>query len=800
MDLKFALRSLRRNPAFALLAITILALGIGANTAIFTVIHAVILRPLAYKNPDRIVAIGSTYKHEGGYGRLSGPDFLDYRKQNTAFESMAAYGADATSVVINSTAEFAGMCGVSQGFLETMGVEPVQGHGFGPNDWNREIGDVALVSEGFWARHFGSEQFVPGEKLKAFDTSIEIIGLLPSTFHFPDAVATEIWIPIAVDASERSAHNYWVVGRLKSGISVEQAQAQLTGIADRLAKAYPASNKDMDVHVTPLRDYNVRNVKTSLYILLGAVLLVLIIACANVANLLLARGSGRLRELAIRTALGAAQSRIVRQLLIESSLLAFAGCIGGILIAAAALPALLALSPKYVPRLEQVRIDLPVLGFCVAAGVVATLLFGLAPALSASRVDPNDSLRIGGSRGIFGGAAGALRQLFVTAEIAVCVVLVVAAGLLLKSFAAITSVDLGFRPEKLLLAEMGVADANSHNRRHLYETFLRPLLARLAASRQVQAAAIISVPPGNLSARSTGQYIVSRESMQHFRIGGPEAGFLVISPAYFRAMGIPLLTGRSFSERDDSNGPLVAIISESLARRSFPRKDPVGQAILCGWDENSQKWMTIVGVVRDVRVDTPNQPPDAEIYMPYLQHRIGEVNVLVKDGRNPAQLAGMFRSYVRELNPEVPVKFSTMQARLSSAVAAPRFSSILISIFAALALVLAIIGIYGVMAYSVGRRTAEIGLRLALGADRRQVLRMVLRQGLKLTFIGLLIGAAGAVAATRVLKSQLFGISTSDPATYVFTFALLAAAGALASWLPAWRASRTEPLEALRQE
>ncbi len=796
MDLNIALRSLRRNLAFTVLAVIILGLGIGANTAIFSVVHGVILRRLPYHDPDRIVSITTAFKNRGRYGQVSGPDFADFLNQSTAFVSMAVYDAGVTSVVSNSSAEFAGVAEVSQDFLQTIGVQPIEGRPFARSDHGKA--EVALVSESFWQRHFGNQPLTSGRSLRIMNISLEIIGILPEGFHFPEESATDVWIPIADNLQQvsRSAQNYRAIGRLKAGVSVRQAQAQLTAIAERLSRAYPGSNTNKGVFLTQLVNFTVRNVRTSLYILLGAVALVLLIACANIANLLLARGAGRVRELAIRAALGASQLRLIRQLFVESLVLAGAGCAAGILFARAGLPALLALAPKYVPRLDQVRMDPSVLLFCIATGAAASFLFGLVPAFQASRIDPNEGLRAGGSRGIIGGATGTLRQVFVAAEVALCMILLVSAGLLLKSFVAMTSVDLGFHPERLLVAEVSVSTSGQH----ADEMLFKPLLDRLLNSPQVESAAITRTLPGQADTRSDGQYIVTGQTMNDFKTGGPEAGFSVISPAYFQTMSIPVIAGRTFSDRDDPNAAPVAMVSESLARRSFPRQDPVGQSILCGMDRNSTKWMKIVGVVADVRMDSPTQPDTSEIYMPYLQHPSADRNVIVKARANPLSFAAAFRKHVRELAPDASVKLTTMENHLASVVSTPRFSSILVSAFAALALVLAVIGIYGVMAYSVSQRTAEIGLRIALGADRSDVLRMVLRETFKLTSIGLIAGSAGAIAATRVLKSQLFAISPTDPQTYAFVLILLAGVSILAGYVPAWRASRTEPLTALRQE
>ena len=796
MDFKIAVRSLRRNPGFTVSAVAILALGIGANAAIFSVVHGVILQPLGYRDSDRIVSISTAFKNHGQYAQVSGPDFVDFRDQSSVFESMAVYDADVISVATKENAEFTGVAEVSPDFFQTIGIQPSEGRRFTASDQGRA--QVALVSDGFWRRHFGNQPIASGHEVRLANLSLEIIGILPGGFHFPEQSATDVWIPMADNLREvsRSANNYRAIGRLKTGVSVQQAQAQLSAIAERLAKAYPDSNKDKGVFVTLLVNFTVRRVRTGLYVLFGAVVLVLLIACANIANLLLARGTSRIRELAIRAALGAGRSQLIRQLFAESVLLAVGGCLGGVLLAKAGLPTLLALAPSNVPRLDQVQIDVSVLLFCLAAAVAATFIFGLGPTLQMSRTDPNEALRFGGSRGALGSATGRLREAFVIAEVALCTVLLVSAGLLLKSFAAMVSVELGFRPESLLVAEVSVSSSGERAN----ETLFKPLLARLSESPRVEAAAITGTLPGQSEGRSDGEYIITGQTMNDMRAGGPEAGFSVVSSSYFQALGIPLIAGRAFSERDDLKGSPVAIISKSLARQSFAHKDPLGEKILCGMDMNSMKWMRIVGVVGDVRMDSPTQPPTAEIYMPYLQHPRADWNVIVKARAHPLSLSETFRADVRKLAPEASVKVTTMENHLASVVSTPRFSSILTSAFAALALILAMMGIYGVMAYSVIQQTAEIGIRIALGADRGAVLRMVLQRALKLTSIGLIAGCAGAIAATRILKSQLFGISATDPSTYALVLILLAAVSILASYIPAFRASRTEPLTALRQE
>ena len=791
MDLRFALRSLGRSPGFTLLAITILALGIGANSAMFSVVYAVVLHPLGYPEPDRLVSLSNTNRNGGKYGQVSGPDFVDYRRDSTAFESMAAYASEVTSVVAASRAEYAGVAGVSSDFFKVLGVAPIQGRVFGDTH-------AALVGAGFWQRHFGSAPYSSGKTLTIFDQAFDIVGILPGGFHFPEETTTEIWIALSDDLASvnRGAHNYRAIGRLKRGIAIEQAQVQLDAIGSRLENAYRGTNKDALLQATPLVDFTVRRVRTTLYTLLAAVTLVLGIACANLANLLLARGASRAREIAIRVALGAGRVRILRQLLVESLLLGAAGCVAGILLAAACLPLVRGLVPAFVPRLANSAIDSHVLLFSALCGLASSVLFGLAPALRAGQVDPNYALHAAGYRGILGASSARLRQVFVIAELALSMVLLVSAALLLESFSALTSVDLGLHPQRLLVAEISVPTSGELANRNFY----KPLLDQLFETPLVESAALTHTLPGEAETRSWGLYAVTGQTTDAMQVGGPQAGYSIVSPDYFHTLGVPLLTGRTFIARDDANSPAVAIVSDAVARRSFRQVDPIGQGILCGLDKNSMQWMKIVGVVRNVHMEGPTQGPTPEIYMPCLQHARASARVVVHVKGDPLALSATVRRQILTLDPEASLKLSTMDDHLASLVSTPRFSTELITVFAGFAVLLAMLGIYGVMAYSVSQRTSEIGLRLALGAERQQIFGLVLGQALRLTGIGILAGSAGAIAASRLLRSQLFAVSAIEPRAYLASLGLLAVIALAAAYLPAWRASRVEPLEALREE
>ncbi len=798
MGLRVAIRSLLRTPGFTLLVVIVLALGIGANTAIFSVVNGVLLRPLRFHEPDRIVALTSAWKNGGRFGPVSGPDFQDWHDQSTAFSAMARYNEGETSVSAGGQAEYASVSVVSNGFFEATGAASAMGRLLNDGDQRKGAPAVVVVSETFWRRHFAGKTPDGHQTVRALDTVFPIVGVLPAGFRFPGK--TDVWAPTSLDPDlgSRSAGNYRVVGRLKPGVSLQQAQAQLTTIAARLEQAYPESNKDKSAAVTLLQQYTVRKVGMGLYVLLGAVGLVLLIACANVANLLLAKATARTREIAVRAAVGASRPQIVGQLFLESILIAFAAGLAGLLLANWGVAGLVALAPKDVPRLDEASIDPVVLAFTFGLSALATLLFGLVPAWRVSRTDPADALRQGSTRVVAGGFGARLRQSFVVTEIALCVVLLISAGLVLRSLSSLLRVDLGFQTDNILTAEINPTDAGENDQRHVTEFFFSQLQAGVAQIPGVQAAALTnSIPGGN---HPSGSYIVDGQSMSDFTVSSPQAGFTVASTGYFQTLGMRLTAGRDFAETDTLNSPPVAVISESLARSAFPHRDPVGHKILCGLDQYSSNWMTVIGVVHNAHMDGPALPVTAELYVPALQHpRIG-LTLLAKTAGAPEDRIESVRRIVHGLNPQAAIRFNTLAGEASDVVASPRFTSILLSGFAGLALTLALIGIYAVMSYTVVQRSAEVGLRMALGAERSGVLRMILVQALRLAALGSVIGLIGAFAATRLLRSLLFNVTAVDPLTYGIALLLLIAAAMLASFLPAWRASRIDPMEALRQE
>jgi predicted permease len=803
MDLKFALRSWRKNPAFTLLAVMVMALGIGANTAVFSVVNGVLLKPLAFRDPNRIVSVQMTPRTgPPGRGLLSPPDFDDVHDQSTAFEAMARYGSQLPSVIVGKEPEFAVVTFVSPEFFRVLGVEPQLGRLFTAEELKRGGSTAVVVSHAFWQRHFAGN--TPGQTLRLFEKTLPIVGVMPPNFVFPSFSAirkTDIWIPtntIFIDGDRRAAKIFTVVARLKTGVSLEQAQAQMTSIAARLEQQYPASNRDKTVLLTRLRDQVVSNVRPTLYMLLGGVAVVLLIACANMANLLLAKAAARTREMAIRAAVGAGRSRILRQLLTESVLLALASGIVGLALALWGTHALVVLAPQNLPRLTEVGIDAGVLAFTFGVSVLASVLFGLAPALTASRVDLTRALKQGGGQGIAGGGVGRMRKTLVIGEIALSVILLAGAGLLIKSFIALSNVALGFRPENLLVMGINVQAGPTLEQQRRVLRFDKTLLAEIAAIPGVSATGSLISPPGKPFL--IGDYWIDHPpGPEGLSVTVPQALFSPVSPGTFAALGVPVKRGRDFDDSDMYQAPFTAVINEALARKSFPGTDPIGRVFFAPY--LPKRPVKVVGVVGDVR-QMAQQEPLPEIYLPVQQHPYwgSDLSIVVRTAADPGRIAQAMRKKVRDLGPEVPVQFTTAEASLSENIATPRFRTLLLGVFSALALCLAMAGVYGVVAYVVGRRLGEIGLRMALGASSGDVLWLVLREGLALGGIGLAVGLAGAVAATRLLTSMLFEVKPADPMILAGVVVLLAAVSLSASYIPARRATRIDPLVALRQE
>jgi putative ABC transport system permease protein len=795
-DFRYAARTLRRSPGFAALAVLIMALGIGANTAVFSVVNAVLLRPLAYRDPDRIVTLSGARTSDGQVTPVSGPDFLDWHDRGSSFEAMAYHRTRETSVMRGSTAEYAQTSTVSPEFFRVFAVEPLAGRFPAAGEVEQGTSAALTIGYEYWQGHLGGDPRAVGQSIRMGDRSVQIAAVLPPGFGFP--AKTDLWltVPRRETNEYRGAHNYLAVGRLKPGVSLERAQAEMTSIARSLEQQYPGSNKGQGVAVERMRDQMVGDVRLTLYLLWGAVGVVLLIACANTATLLLGKATARTREVAVRVALGAGRRRIVRQLVTESLLLAVLAGAAGLLFAYLGSKALVALAPADLPRLAEIGIDRSVLAFTLGISLTASFLCGMVPALYASRLDVNHALKQGGARSVVGGGLTRIRGALVVAEVALAVVLLSGAGLLIKSFIALHTVALGFRPESVLVITATVPSGNAQSQGRQESQHFKDAISQVASIPGVLAAGATWTPPGQEGA--FGAHFVDYIP-EKFDYSAPSTVLSIVAPGTFTALGIPLKSGRDFTGGDTFDTPAVAVVNEALVRKSFPGQSPIGRTIFCPFD--AAPAMTIVGVVGDVRQFGPAREPQPECYMTYQQHQYGPtLSIVARTAGNPTALSETVRRLAHERLPDVAVKFTTMDALISGNVAAARFRSLLFGLFAGIAVCLAMAGVYGVMAFAVGQRSSEIGLRIALGASTGSLLRLIVGQGLVLTLAGLGLGLAAAVAGTRLLTTMLFQVQSNDPLVYLAVTILVGIVAIAASYIPARRASRIDPLTAIRQE
>ena len=799
-DVRYGLRALIRQPGFAATAILTLALGIGATTAIFSVVNAVVLRPMPFDAPDRIVVVANQNLKTGTRSiTVSGPDFRDWRDQSRSFEAISHYQSFETSVTVNNVSDYATTTRTAPGYLRVFGATATIGRLFTREEDQYGGPPSVVISDGYWRRQFGADPRAIGATITFGQRAYTIVGV--TAFRYPARSDIYHIGPSPAADESRSAHNYRAVGRLAPGVSVAQAHAEMTGIAKRLTEQFPTSNADKGAVVVPLQDVVVGDTRQTLLVLLGAVSFVLLIACANVANLLLARAAGRGRELVVRAAVGAGRTRLIGQMLTESAVLAIVAGAGGVVVARWSVAALLALAPPDLPRLDEVTVDLTALGFALAVSLAASVIFGLAPAWHVSRVDLADGLRQSGKGSALGASSGWARKGFVVAEIALAVALVMGAGLLGRSLIALASVDMGFHSDRLVVLSTVVPVSGREQFPRAIATY-RTMLADVRAIPGVEAAgAVTSLPT---AVRSNGGYWVEgAPGPEVLGIRSPQALFTVATPDYFRTLQVPLIRGRDFNDRDQLDAPLVAIINEQLAKEAFPGVDPIGRTIRCGLDPVSMQPMTIVGIAKDVRTRGPARPVQAELYMPYEQHQgpATSLNLVLRTtAPDPLAIGAAVAKQIRSRRPEVPVRVETMAMTIAGATATPRFRTVLLVVFALVALLLAIAGVYGVMAYTVTQRVPEIGLRVALGAAPADVFRLVLRDGAVLIVLGLAVGAALSYAGAQFISGLLFGVSARDPWTFVGVSALVALAALAACLVPGRRALRIDPLLALRAE
>jgi predicted permease len=797
-DVRFAGRSLVRHPGFALTAIVTLALGIGATTAIFSVVNSVLLRPLPLPRADRLVGVATRWTNTGlRFASVSAPDFLDWETQSTSFQALALFWGGDQSVTLNDAADYADVYMVSPAFFDALGARASIGRLPSRADQQPDGPLVAVITDAYWRKAFDASPGAVGSTVKFSNRTFIVAAVLEPGARFP--ASADVYVPswIFPLTSSRSAQNYTTIARLRDGVTVAQANAEIGAIAANLQRAYPDENRNKTAEVVPLRELVVGQTRATLYTLLGAVGLVLLIACANVANLLLARATSREREIVVRAAVGAGRGRLVRQLLTESAVLGVVAAVSGAWLARLAMLGLIALAPASLPRAGEIRVDATALLFAVVTALAASLLFGLAPALQALRVPLVDGLRQGGKGSSIGARGGWARSAFVVVEIALAVVLVAGAGLLARSLVLLAAVDMGFSSERVLVIQTSVPVRGLGDAPRAV-AFYRELLPELQALPGISAVAAVRSPPTVI--KSNGGYRLEGDRAA-FTTQSAQALFNVVTPGYFQTLGIPLRRGRDVAAGDTYPATPVAVINEALARASFPGQDPIGRRLQCGLDRPD--FMTIVGVVGDIRAAGPARPPLPEIYMPFEQHPnyATALTIVARTATaDPRVLIDTIRRKVADRNPDVPVRPSTMAETIGVTTAGARFQTFLLVVFAGIALALALAGVYGVMAYTVSQRIPELGVRIALGAAPGDIRALVLGQGARLAAVGLAVGLTLALLSRRVLQGLLFGVTPRDPVILTLVTLTVAVAMLAACYIPVRRALRVDPMAALRAE
>jgi putative ABC transport system permease protein len=805
-DIRYALRQLRKSPGFTAVAVLTLALGIGANTAIFSAINAVLLRPLPYFEPDRIQVLWSTNPHFAAMGYPELPptynDLTEWRNQSSSFESVAACRPGDRNITDGDTTERVGGTVVTHNFFALFGITPMLGRGFTQEEDSPGRNQVVVISYGLWQRRYGGDPAIIGKAVSLDGVKHTVVGVMPPEFQFPRgaelpagfgfAPRSDVWLPFglsAADWTKRDNRQIVALARLKKGISLQSAQTELTGIAARLEKQFPKENADFSVKLLPLRSQMVAFSRTPLLILFAAVGLVLLIACANIANLLLARATARQKEIAIRSALGASQARIVWQLLTKSLLLAGLGALFAVGFAQLGIIALLKFGPANLPQLQVARLDMVSFLFTAAVAMLTALLSGLVPSLRAAKTDLQEAFRAG-SRSASGGAKR-LRELFVVSQIALALTLLVGSGLLIRSLASVLAVDAGLRPQSVLTFELDLVGKYGDYQRRV--AFFDQFRSRLESVPGVRAVGAVTLLPLGGGGDNLPYFSVEGAPPLKEQVAGE---FRYVAGRYFHALGIPLTRGRLFTDQEVSQTALRVVINDTLARRFFAAEDPLGKRLVV----NGQP-QEIVGVVGDVKSSSLEAPTRPQIYGPRIPDYAGSTAVVVRASGDPRSLIGSVRAELKAIDPGVPLeKVRTMEQVVGDTELGRRFNMLLLGLFAALALVLTTIGLYGAVSYWVTQRTREIGIRMALGANRHNVLWLVIKQGMTLAVFGVAAGLVAAFGLTRLLSNMLFGIAPNDPATFVAVSLLLALIAVLACSIPARRAASIEPMQALRAE
>ena len=810
-DCRYGLRQLRKSPGFTFVAVLTLALGIGATTAIFSVVYGVLLRPLPYTEADRLAAVFEI-NSKGNPSRLADPNFDDFRDQSRSFQAIAKYSDNIASVSGASQPTRTAVASVSTDFLKVFRVQPILGRDFTDADSKIGADPTVLVSQGYWRQYLGSTQDLSQARLKVEGTICSVIGVLPAGFRFPAEV--DLWLPADLDGKNpsRTSHNYRAVARLRDGVTVAQADQDISAIARRIHDASTEQGSYLlkDGRVTSLQYAVTGGARSPLLLLLGAVGFLLLVACANVANLLLAQASVRERELAIRSALGAARGRLIRQFLTEAFLLALAGGGLGVLGALGGVAGLIALAPPNLPRLDSVAISMPVLVFALLLSTAIAAGLGAFTAARATSVDPREGLMEGGRGQAGSHGSQRVSRIIVAAQIAITLVLIIGAGLLGRSLMKVLDVNPGFRVDGVVTMDVSLPWATDLKVKAGQGLFFASLIDRLEhipGVRKVGATSGLPIdgglPDGGFVLMTQSEIPKDMASLlalfkQKERTGN--ADFCVATSGYFQALAIPVIRGRIFDDRDTADAPHVAVISESLARERWPGQDPIGHTIQFGNMDGDFRLLTIVGIVGDVGyygLDTPARPT---VYVDLFQRPRSAITVTMLTDADTGAVTSAARGILQDLNPELPVRFRTLSQVYSASLGSRRFNVILIGFFGLTALLLATAGVFGVMAYSVSRRTREIGVRVALGAGSGDALRLILGQGMRTILVGVAIGVAGSLALTRTIASLLFGVTATDPLTFGGVTLLLVGAALLACYIPARRATKVDPIVALRCE
>jgi putative ABC transport system permease protein len=807
-DIRYAARNFVKRPGFTVIGLITLALGIGANTAIFSVVNAVLLRPLPFPHPERLVTLWERSPKQGyEQNPPAAGNFIDWRDQNRVFAQMAIYAPSRKfNLSFEDRAERVIGAAVSSSLFQLLGVSPARGRVFSLEEEQAGRDQVVIISEPFRRNHFAANPNPVGQRLALDGKNYEIIGVMPEGFQFPGGSGTvlrtftaapaDLWVPLTLDAEtirQRSSHSLNVIGRLKPGVSLAQATSEMDAIQQRLEQQYPTFYVGSNVKLVPLAEQVVGSARRPILVLLGAVAFLLLIACANVANLLLSRAASRKKEIALRAALGASRARVMRQLLTESLLLSLAGGLTGMLLAVWSVRALSTIVPANFPRREEISIDLWVFGFTLLISVLTGVIFGLAPAMQSSKVDLTQALKAGG-RNTAGASTHRLRNLLVIAETGLALVLLIGASLMIQSFLRLQNVNAGFKADHRLTLEISLPAA-SYNRAQR-PGFFKQLLDRASKLPGVEAIAAAKHLPLSGDNMNFAFDIEGRP----FPAGqSPGADCRFVTPDYFRALEIPLIRGRVFSDSDGPQSPHVLLVNEQMARRFFSNEDPIGKTLVLGINNFTGQ---IVGIVGDVKHDGLDAKVNEEVYAAYSQTPFWtDMNLIVKTSGNPLSVVGPIRNEVANMDGSVPIgKVRTMGAVVAESVAQPRFRTLLLTLFGIVALLLAMVGIYGVMSYAVTQRTQEIGIRLALGAQISDVRQLIIRKGLTLALTGVAAGVAGAFVLTRLIATLLFGVTPTDVRTYAAVSIGLVAAALIACYIPARRATKVDPLIALRFE